>query len=104
MKEKSCIAEDENGPRTDCEDIEVGVVLGQMDWTVDEEMIDTRRRMGFSRPSTSQISASPAARLLAGRKRATNFGFYAMPGSRTRTVRVLLPESPAVWSAHDRRG
>ncbi len=34
------VAEDGNGPRTRFEDIEVGTVLGEMDWVVTEDMID----------------------------------------------------------------
>lgn len=34
------VAEDEHGPRTDYDDIEVGKVLGEMEWVVTDEMID----------------------------------------------------------------
>jgi len=43
--EQARIAEDENGPRTQYEDIEIGKVLGEMDWEVTEDMIDTQCRM-----------------------------------------------------------
>lgn len=36
------IAQDENGPRTTFDEIEVGCVLGELDWVVTEEMIDTQ--------------------------------------------------------------
>ena len=36
------IAEDENGPRTTYDEIEIGKKLGEMDWLVTEEMIDTQ--------------------------------------------------------------
>lgn len=39
------IAEDDNGPRTQFEEIEVGKVLGEMDWVVTEEMIDAQCHM-----------------------------------------------------------
>jgi acyl dehydratase len=39
------IAEDHNGPRTTYEQIEVGHVLGTMDWVVTEEMIDKQCEM-----------------------------------------------------------
>jgi acyl dehydratase len=45
MIEQNRIAEDENGPRTNYEEIEVGLVLGEMDWTVNEEMIDAQCQM-----------------------------------------------------------
>ncbi len=39
------IAEDDNGPRTQFEEIEIGKVLGEMDWVVTEEMIDAQCHM-----------------------------------------------------------
>lgn len=39
---RSRVAEDEHGSRTQYEEIEVGKLLGEMDWVVTEEMIDTQ--------------------------------------------------------------
>jgi hypothetical protein len=39
------IAEDDNGPRTTFENIEIGKVLGEMDWVVTPEMIDAQCHM-----------------------------------------------------------
>jgi hypothetical protein len=40
--EPARVAEDEHGPRADYDAIEVGKLLGEMDWTVTEAMIDTQ--------------------------------------------------------------
>ena len=45
MNQATRIAEDENGPRTTFDEIEIGKVLGEMDWVVTEEMIDSQCHM-----------------------------------------------------------
>ena len=39
------VAEDGNGPRTTYEDIEIGKILGEMEWVVTEDMIDAQCHM-----------------------------------------------------------
>ena len=45
MNQATRIAEDENGPRTTFDEIEIGKVLGEMDWVVTQEMIDSQCHM-----------------------------------------------------------
>lgn len=41
-KGRSRVAADSKGPRAQFDDIEIGRVLGEMEWTVTEDMIDTQ--------------------------------------------------------------
>ena len=45
MESKARVAEDANGPRTSFDEIEVGRVLGEMDWVVTPEMIQKQCEM-----------------------------------------------------------